>query len=82
MGTVLLQDGFAVMIFVHDHLPPHVHIFKAGEQLIINLGGANTKPTVRENKGMTNQNERRALKLAAIHQPQLLLEWERLHGNA
>ncbi len=82
MGTMLFQDGFSVMIFVLDHPPPHVHIFKASEQLVVNLGDANTKPVVRENKGMSRQNKRRALELVASHQARLLLEWRRIHGNA
>jgi Domain of unknown function (DUF4160) len=38
MPTGLRQDGFDVMIYTDDHPPAHVHVFKAGEEIIIDLG--------------------------------------------
>ncbi len=81
MGTVLRQLGFAVVIHTHDHLPPHVHIFKGGAELIVNLGTATAGPSVRDNIGMSGSEERRALALIANQQASLLAAWERIHGH-
>ena len=80
MGTVLRQLGFAVMIHTHDHLPPHVHVFKSGAELVVNLGAA-AGPSVRDNIGMSGSEERRALALIANHQARLLADWEGIHGH-
>ena len=53
MPVVLRQDGFNFMIYVDDHEPMHTHVKKAGKELIINLGDAETAPHIRQNKGMT-----------------------------
>lgn len=38
MPTVLCQAGFDFMVYTHDHRPAHVHIWKGGNELIVNLG--------------------------------------------
>ncbi len=37
MPTVHLQGGFRFVIYPNDHRPPHVHVFKAGTEVV--LGG-------------------------------------------
>ena len=68
------------MIYTDDHPPAHVHVFRAGEEVIINLGDEVTKPEIRENKGMSNRGMRNALRIVAENQLFLLVEWRRIHA--
>lgn len=63
-----------------DHEPPHTHVFKAGKQVIINLGGKNHRVSTRENKGMATADIIKALQIAADHQAYLLEQWREIHG--
>ncbi len=72
MPTVLRKDGFNFVIYSDDHEPGHVHVKKAGTEVVINLGDENTKPYERENKSMSTQNRRKALQIAAEQQDDLL----------
>lgn len=79
MPTVLRQEGFEVRIYFDDHEPPHVHVIKAGEEIVVNLGDETTKPWIRENKGMRQKDMRGALRIVAEYQPHLIAEWRRIH---
>jgi hypothetical protein len=74
MPTVFRQDGFDVMIYTDDHPPAHVHRFRAGEEVVINLGDDEIAPEIRENKSMSNRGMRNALRLVAENQLFLLAE--------
>lgn len=80
MPTVLRQDGFDVMIYTDDHPPAHVHVLKAGGEVIINLGDEKTVPSVRQNKRMPWRDERRALIIIGDRQQELLARWREIHG--
>jgi len=80
MPTVLRQDGFTLMIYVHDHSPTHVHVFKAEGEVVINLGDNEIRVSVRENKRMSKQNERQALIVAGDNQNYLLARRREIHG--
>jgi Domain of unknown function (DUF4160) len=45
MATVFNKDGFSVRIYFNDHLPSHVHVFKAEGEAKINLGSETERPT-------------------------------------
>lgn len=79
MPTIIFQNGFRIVIYPTDHPPPHIHAFKSG-QTVVNLGDESTKPYIRENRGMSVQDERRALKLVAENQATLLIEWREMNG--
>ena len=78
--TVLRKDGFEVMIFLNDHRPAHVHVFKAEGELVVHLGSATTPPSVRINIDVSKADERKALMIVGEHQAELLREWRRIHG--
>ena len=80
MPTVLRRDGFVVRIYTDDHAPAHAHVIQAEHEVIINLGDADTKPWVRDNRGMRRQAMREALKIVAEQQDDLLQAWRRIHG--
>lgn len=81
MPTVLRQDGFNIIIWTDDHAPSHIHVFRAGEELVVNLGDTQTGIEIRENKGMKRKNIRRAVDIIEANQLFLLQEWERIHGR-
>lgn len=80
MPTVWKQDGFQFRVYTNDHNPSHVHIYKSGGEVLIYLGNSTTKPTVRENRGMSFQDIRRALQIAAEKQEYLEISWRKIHG--
>lgn len=82
MPTVLSIDGFDLVIYTgHEHLPPHVHIFKAGRWLRVALGDLDTYPFV-TGKGntLTGRELVKAVRLVAGHQQLLLDRWRDIHG--
>lgn len=74
MPTVLRQDGFAVMIYTHDHEPIHVHVFKGGGEVVIDV----MKVEVREERGMKTKEIHKVQDIVALHQEFLLKEWKRI----
>ncbi len=68
------------MIHPHDHLPPHVHCYKAGGVTIVNLGVAPGDEVIRESNGASGNEQRDALRIVCEHRGDLLTEWRRIHG--
>lgn len=80
MPTVLRQAGFDFMVYTHDHEPSHVHVWKAGNELIVNLGDEG-HPAVRENNGMSRKEAKQIWQMVLAQQWFLLTEWRRIHGE-
>ena len=74
MPTVLRQDGFEVMIYTHDHLPRHVHVFRGGAEVLISIETI----AVREVRGMKTKDVRAAQEIVAANQELLMSEWNRI----
>jgi hypothetical protein len=82
MPTILIRDGFEVLIYTgHEHRPPHVHVFKAGSHLRVALGEDDGYPYV-FGKGNTlaGKDLIRAVRLVAEHRDLLLDKWRTIHG--
>jgi hypothetical protein len=80
MPTVLRQDGFDIMIYTNDHPPAHVHVWKAGHVVLIDLGNGSTAPSIRENKRMPASDVRKVLNIVGEHQKYLIEKWDDIHG--
>ena len=80
MPTVLRMDGFQVRIFPNDHPPAHVHVFKVGAAIVIELGTASRPPRIREIGGMTRPDAVKAVTLVDDHHIMLRRKWEEIHG--
>ncbi|MFN0109437.1 MAG: DUF4160 domain-containing protein [Blastocatellia bacterium] len=80
MPTVLRKNGVRFQIFTDDYTPAHAHVFKAGKEVVINLGNDAVKPWVRENKGMKKKDEDQAVIITSMHQDYLLEQWGEIHG--
>lgn len=91
MPTVLTLDGFRFVIYYGDHEPAHVHVFRAGDECVINLGrlpvvdeqgkvtDPGEAPALRETY-MGRKDTRRALEIAYENQGYLLARWEDING--
>lgn len=80
MPTVLSQGGFDVMIYTRDHPPVHVHVWKAGGEVVINLGSDAVAPSIREINRMRKRNVRKAVRIVEENQTFLLVKWREIHG--
>jgi Domain of unknown function (DUF4160) len=78
MPTVLREAGFEVRIYIFDHRPPHVHIWKAGAVLKIDLS---THEAIEIVGAISDRDVKRAERLVAEHAVWLKKEWTRIHGD-
>jgi hypothetical protein len=78
MPTVLREAGFEVRIYTFDHLPPHVHVAKAGAIVKIDLA---TSEIVEIVGAISDRDARRAERLVGKHSRQLKEAWRKLHGE-
>jgi hypothetical protein len=76
MPTIHRQDGFAVMVYTDDHLPAHVHVWKAGGEVVINLDDA----SIREINDMGRRDVRRAVEVVKANQELFRRRWRGIHG--
>jgi len=77
MPTIVSQDGFEVMIFTNDHRPAHVHVFKAGAEVVLTLAPV----SIRENHRMSKRNVRNAVDIVTTNREMLLQAWREIHGD-
>jgi hypothetical protein len=81
MPTVHREDGFQIRIYPNDHLPRHVHVFKAGGEVIIQLGRETEPPSIDEvHPSISNKDVGKALSLVQANQVKLLESWKNIHG--
>ena len=80
MPTVLRIDGFQVRIFPNDHPPAHVHVYKAGTVVVLELRTGEDKLSVRSLAGMLDSDVVKAFRIVEEHQEFLQTKWEELHG--
>lgn len=82
MVTVFKQDGLSFRIFPNDHLPKHVHVFKAGSEARIEITGEDGKPHALTNKGLSRKELSKAIALVQENQALLLKQWNEYHGES
>ena len=82
MPTVLNVDGFQVRILVppREHGPAHVHVWKAGTVLVINLPGGDQLLSLRNVRGMRTADIVAAFRLVEENVGLLLQQWRKYHG--
>ena len=81
MPTVLRVDGYQIMIYLDDHLPPHVHVSARGAELVVNLNCATAFVSVRNNDGFKNREIATIVRLVQQHRDLLCQMWKGIHGN-
>ncbi|HEY9906191.1 MAG TPA: DUF4160 domain-containing protein [Thermosynechococcaceae cyanobacterium] len=81
MPTVHREDGFKVLIYPNDHLPCHVHVFKAGGEVIIQLGSDAAPSAIDQIYGdISDRQVSKALQIVQANQEKLLEAWNGIHG--
>lgn len=78
MPTLIRRNGFEIRIYTFDHRPPHVHVFKAGAVMKIELSTCNVTRVV---GGVSERDVRRAEQLVGDNQAALRRAWEQIHGE-
>jgi len=78
MPTVVREAGFEVRIYTFDHPPPHVHVWKAGAVVKIDLA---TTAVVEVAGVISDRDIKRAERLVGRHSTRLKREWAKLHGK-
>lgn len=66
------------MIYVDDHEPAHVHIWKAGVAAKISVAG--DAPEIIDPGRMSTTDLRRAWRIVEANQEQFLAAWREHHG--
>ena len=78
MPTALREAGFEVRIYTLDHPPPHVHVWKAGAVVKVDL---TTHEAVEIVGAISDRDVKRAERLVARNAARLKREWMNIHGN-
>lgn len=74
------QAGFTFKIWPNDHKPAHVHVYRAGAEVRIDIGSDKVRPSVLSAEGMSAKDGRQALEIVAENQAAFLAQWRKLHG--
>jgi Domain of unknown function (DUF4160) len=77
---VLRRDGFTVFVFVppREHGPAHVHVRKAGGEVVILL----TDGSVHSASGMPDRDIAAARRMVLDDRDYLIRYWEHYHNDA
>lgn len=75
MPVVYRKDGFTIIIYPHDHGPPHVHVIRAEGEVVIELDTLR----VRRNNGMRDKAVVRAVAIVAGIHDLLIERWKEIH---
>jgi hypothetical protein len=78
MPTVIREGGFQIRIYTLDHPPPHVHVYKGGAVVRIDLATLEATEVV---GFISDRDVVRAERLVARHRERLEEEWSRIHGD-
>lgn len=83
MPTILRVDGFTVEILLppREHGPAHVHVTKAGGEVIIEIRKPGENCFLREAHGMKNADIVRAARIVESNADALRLQWRKYHGR-
>lgn len=82
MPTVLRQDGFRIIIYTpsREHGPPHVHVWKAGGEVIIELARPGRSQVIRAVAGVRPSDIAKAFRIVEDNSDFLHRNWRTYHG--
>lgn len=80
MPTVLRSNGFKLVIYTHDHQPPHVHVIGNDGDAVFNLNCPDGPPELREL--YIRQRKANLIRQILIdHLPELCRKWSEIHDD-
>ena len=77
MPTVWSERGFLFMIHTNDHEPVHVHAYKSGGVVLIDVRDLSVRKIIK----MKKADVKLAKQLAGEQRELFLQKWEEIHGN-
>jgi uncharacterized protein DUF4160 len=81
LPTVLRIEGFHVRIYLREHPPAHVHVWKSGAWARVELPTTEKSAHVISVRGMTTPDVVRVVRIVEANADLLLAAWERYHGH-
>lgn len=81
MGTILLLDGWRVMIYTRDHRPAHVHLVSAAARVKVWLNCPAGPMAPYEARGVDKAKLRKLLESLESELNRLCSEWRKIHGD-
>jgi len=83
MPRVHDADGFKVYIYLppSEHGPAHVHVLKAGGEVVVRIGTGTALEPCRIFGPMKDADVVRAVRIVEAIEEYLLVEWRRHHGG-
>ena len=81
MVQVHREKGFVFKINTDDHGPPHIHAWKAGHEVLINLPTRSVPASIREIRGaMKHSDIVDAVEIVEDNAARMWKKWKELHG--
>jgi len=73
-----LFDGYRIVIYFNDHLPPHVHVKKDRAEARVQI-----LPDIAliDQRGFNNRDVKTVLTLVEHHRDLLVETWRNIHGE-
>jgi Domain of unknown function (DUF4160) len=82
MPTIIRKDGFRVVIYPNDHLPPHVHVLRQDGEVRVELSETFAPRILSIVGKIGDKDVVKALDIVKVHQVDLLTVWREIHGSA
>lgn len=81
MATIHREDGFSFRVFLNDHPPAHVHVWKRGASVVIQLPTLHAPAIILRIDGtMKNSDVVRAVEIVQDNAGLMWEGWDRFHG--
>lgn len=80
MPTVVVVEGFRIIVRTSDHRPPHVHVVKGSGEIRVLLYEDRRAVYWDEKRPMAVKAKVRAVQLVQEYQAECLDVWRRIHG--
>lgn len=77
MPTVWSERGFIFMIHTNDHEPVHVHAYKAGGVVLLNIDDLGARKII----ALKKADVKLAKQIVAANRDLFLQKWEEIHGH-
>jgi hypothetical protein len=81
MGVVLREGKWRFVIYVDDHVPPHVHVQrKGGGEVKVTIPEPDEYASVLRVRNLATHEAMRAVRLVEENRKHLLRAWRKIHG--
>lgn len=80
MPVIHRESGWSLVIYPHDHPPPHVHAKRGNGDVKVQLVGDNGDPQVVRIQNVNDRDAWRALAIVYRYQEDFLADWKEIHG--